>query len=115
MEYELQFRIMANTNSDSGKLLMILKHAFEDLTQDRDNSCTLRGNRIEVIHNEDSDHKMADDPDDGYLYFPYLIGVYPITDDVNLNKQIQLAKSLSDVLNMKHVKTEIVADFEELL
>ena len=115
MEYELQFRLMLNTDLSRKDIIMILKETYNELVHDQENSCTFMGNRLELVNNEDYDSTMINDPEDGYLYFRYLIGVYPINDNVILDDQVNLSKSLCECFNKRNIKTEIVADFEELL
>ncbi len=115
MGYELQFRFMLNTDLSKIEIISILKESFSELIDEYENSCIVMGNRLELVKNEDHDATRTSDSEDGYLYFPFLLAVYPVKDDIDLENQLALTKLLSNSFNKKNIESEILADFEGLI
>jgi hypothetical protein len=47
-----------------------------------------------VWPNEDYDESMASDPEEGFLYHRYRIGVFPIDEDKGVDRQVNTAGHL---------------------
>jgi hypothetical protein len=69
---------------------------------------------VEIILNEDHDDNLVDS-EDGFLYFKYMIAVYPISEETSIDLQVSLAKKMYQGFKTNGLSAEIVADFEELL
>ncbi len=115
MKYELQFRFMLNTDLSRIDIISILKESFTELIHEYENSFIFMGNRLELVKNEDHDATRTGNSEDGYLYFPFLLAVYPVNDDINLKNQIALSKLISNSFNKKNIESEIIADFEGII
>jgi hypothetical protein len=113
MAYELAFRVMVNAELNS--ILSIIQNDFESINTDSHNSFIAGRNRIEIVMNEDYDSNLTADPEDGYLYYKYLLAVYPISEDVSLDEQVRLSQKMLQTFSNQGIMAEIVADFEKLL
>jgi len=113
MEYELAFRIMVNAEFDL--IHLILKNDFKVVSDDIKKTFLMEQNRAEIILNEDHDDNLVNDPEVGFLYYKYMIAVFPISEEVSLDLQVSLAKKMYQSFKTNGILVEIVADFEERL
>lgn len=84
MSGTLQFIVMVDGDVSEAALLKSLKA----------HSCDLRGNFLEIWHNEDADPDLARNDDDGYLYYRWRVELTPTTKSVGADHQVELARAL---------------------
>lgn len=108
------FRIAVNTNKE--KIIEILKK-YKDIciVSLEEKTLVIDGNIVVINYNEDYDEKLSVVDEDGYLYYKNNVDFYPKDDTLVLEKQIQLAKDISNKFVNYGIDSEIIAEFENLL
>jgi hypothetical protein len=88
---------------------------FTDAFRQKDNSCDVDGNWLEVWPNDDTDARLASDAEDGYLYFRWRVEVTPIDAHLDENHQVKLARNLKSQFENMGAAAVICANFEDRL
>lgn len=114
MDYELPFIVMVDSPGDAESLVAFLHAQFSDARPTTQYSLEYHDEWIEVRPNDMADDVLRANPDDGYQYYPFRVEVSPIR-TVDISEQVQFAKRLDTLLNMRPYRAVVVADFEELL
>jgi len=113
MEETLQFLVMVEGPSERSSIVDALLRDFPDAIRLKENSCDLRGNWIEVWHNEDFFPSPGRDGRDGYLYFRYQLESTPLDRSISEADQIELAKDILAALRGSGWKAVLCANFED--
>lgn len=115
MSYEKQFRIMLNhtiSKSDLQKELLTKLSC----KQDKDYGFIIfESNNLRIIPNEDYNPNLAKTSEDYYLYYKFVLEVFPINNIVSVQNQVDLAKTLLQFFRQMKIDAEVIADFEHLV
>ncbi|HEU4324775.1 MAG TPA: hypothetical protein VFS21_16645 [Roseiflexaceae bacterium] len=112
---ELQFLLMVDTKRSNDEIIFHLKEQLSDVTSVRSRSFDWLNNWVQVWENDDFDPEKALDSEEGFLYYPFRIEVSPVAEEVTLEHQLVVARSLRASLEMLNAKVQICADFEDML
>ena len=108
----LQFLVMLDGDAPRNVILDSILRSFPDAAPRKENSCDLRGNWIEIWANEDANEDLVDDPQTGYLHYPWRVEVTPM-DPVSEEEQVQLARDLVACFQQIGIGPVVCANFED--
>jgi hypothetical protein len=111
----LQILVMVQVSADvgDGDLLALVLRRFPGAARVKSNSCDVRGNWLEIWHNEDADQSLADDTEDGYLYYRWRVEVTPLDARLDEDHQVALARALRDCFAEAGARAVVCASFED--
>jgi hypothetical protein len=112
MSGTLQFIIMVDGDVGEAELLQSVLSRFPDATRLKAHSCDVAGNWLEIWHNDDADPGLARSEDDGYLYYRWRVEVTPMSDALNEDHQVELARGLLAAFTSAGGRPVILANFE---
>lgn len=115
MSEGLQFIVMVDGDMSEGALLQSVCDAFPDAVRLKAHSCDVRGNWLEIWHNEDADPGLARADDDGHLYYRWRVELTPTTESVDEDHQVALARALIATFESLGGRAVVLANFEACL
>ena len=114
MEETLQFLVMVEGPADEATVLDLVRTGLPDAVPYRRGSVQVRGNLLEINHNEFADPRLAaTDPDDGFLSFGWRVELTPADATVDEDHQILLARALVRTFEHAGAQAVVCANFED--
>ncbi|GIF07832.1 hypothetical protein [Actinoplanes siamensis] len=115
MEPMLQFFVMVDSEMSRERMIAGVLEAFPEARPHKAYSCDIRGNLLQVVANRDADPSLADDPEDGFLYFTWEVDCIPQRGDLDEDHQLVLARDLQRHFAATGARTAVGASFEDRL
>lgn len=111
----LEFIVMVNGGDTKSEVIRAVTERIPDASGAGEDACEVRGNQIEVWHNEDADQSRAADDEDeeGYLYFRWRLEVAPVSDETGAEEQVGLAGELLGAFREREWAAVLAATFED--
>jgi hypothetical protein len=113
MSGTLQFIIMVDGDIGEAELLRSVLDRFPDAVRLKAHSCDVGGNWLEIWHNDDADVDLARTDEDGFLYYRWRVELTPMTDDLNEDHQVELARGLLAAFEAVGGRSVVLANFED--
>jgi len=105
--------ILDSPHEDEDEVMTWLVTALPEAEREKENSCRLRLNYVEVWPNSDADPEAARSKRDGYLFYRYRIEVSPILGEVAKGGQINLAREVLGYARGERWRWVVCANFED--
>jgi hypothetical protein len=112
MSGTLQFIIMVDGDVGEADLLQSVLGRFPDAVRSKAHSCDVGGNWLEIWHNDDADADLARDDEDGYLYYRWRVELTPMSDGLDEDHQVRLARGLLATFEAVGGRPVVLANFE---
>jgi hypothetical protein len=113
MSGTLQFVVMVDGEVGEAALLQSVLGRFPDATRLKAHSCDVRGNWLEIWHNDDADPELARGDEDGYLHYRWRVELTPMSDTLDEDHQVELARALIAVFREAGGRSVVLANFED--
>jgi hypothetical protein len=112
MEETLQFLVMVDSRLDDSGLLALVMEQFPDAVRRKRHSCDVHGNWLEIWENESADAALIGG-EDGFLHYAWRVEVTPLTDDLDEDHQVKLARDLRTCFERAGARAVVCANFED--
>ncbi|MCO6008397.1 hypothetical protein NE236_25805 [Actinoallomurus purpureus] len=109
----MQFIVMVDGDADEVALLRCVLKNLPDAVRLKAHSCDVRGNWLEIWQNEDADPNLAENDDDGYLYYRWRVELTPMGGTVDEDHQVELARALIGAFERADGRAVVLANFED--
>lgn len=113
--FELQFLIMVDTEMLLDELIEEICVNLPDARPVRPRSFDWRGNWVQIWENDDYEPAASRPQTDAFLYFRYRMEVSPMSENAQLQQQLEVARQLKRAVESTGAVAVVCADFEELL
>ena len=112
---DLRACLSLDTLESQEEVIASLKESFGKQEEISPCSFIHRGNMFELEPNEDFEPQRVNDAEDGYLYFRYKLLVYPLVENVALEEQVKLVKSLIAFFEGRGMRVVLLSELEVFL